>query len=415
MHDYYQTIDAEIDQRIGTDVGWTALLNTHSYPMSAETVQTFRSRFQYIKTFQKQTLELFKRSLNDECDPIIARMIVGELPETWGLAYHRQLTEHQHQTPVFFRTDEVAPGQLSEIQCSGSAWGLTSQIQALYDHYPSNFGRPYHFPESLPKAVAAALRSYLGRDPYVHHLEDNASRPHGTRYFIQLLREQGIKFFSYDRKVGPKDCNFIRSHDFISLPTHNFFADRMLRCNQGEVFFDLPPSVLFDVKLIMAWPFWQKTRDAYTDETRGLFPYTTLIEPTGIELEDGEKLTIDQFCSRPKGLRDYYIKYAGTDINMNWGSQAVFAARTFSQQKMRELMQSILADWERDRYWILQAAGKTKDQVSILMRDGQVVDDECNAKFSGFYGPNGLMAILVMHQRSHKVHGSEKTSMSIVY
>jgi hypothetical protein len=99
---------------------------------------------------------------------------------------------------------------------------------------------------------------------------------------------------------------------------------------------------------------------------------------------------------------------------MNWGSQSVFAAKTFSHNKMSSLMESILADWDRGHYWILQTAAQTKDPVSILIRDGQVVDDECNAKFSGFYGPNGLMAILVMHRRSHKVHGGESTIMSIV-
>ena len=238
--------------------------------------------------------------------------------------------------------------------------------------------------------------------------------PHGARYFIQQLREQGIKHFSYDRALGPKECNFIRSHDFISLPTHNFFTERMSRCSLGEVFFDLPPSVLFDVKLIMAWPFWEKTREAYTDETRRLFPYTTLIEPNGIELEDGNRLTIEQFCSRPKQLRDYYVKYAGTDINVNWGSQSVFSAKTFSGKKLKELMEHVLSDWELGRYWILQASGQTKEHVSVLMRDGQVIDRECNAKFCGFYGPNGLMAIQVLHRKFHKVHGSEDTSMSIV-
>lgn len=38
-----------------------------------------------------------------------------------------------------------------------------------------------------------------------------------------------------------------------------------------------------------------------------------------------------------------------------------------------------------------------------------------NCKWSGFYGPDGLMGVLVMHKHFSKVHGSEDTVMSIVY
>ena len=48
-------------------------------------------------------------------------------------------------------------------------------------------------------------------------------------------------------------------------------------------------------------------------------------------------------------------------------------------------------------------------------RDGEVVETDAYSKLSGFYGPDGLMAIWVMQLRSHKVHGSADTILSLVY
>jgi hypothetical protein len=43
------------------------------------------------------------------------------------------------------------------------------------------------------------------------------------------------------------------------------------------------------------------------------------------------------------------------------------------------------------------------------------VDLVAHPKFSAFYGPGGLMGILVLEKQAHKVHGSSQTIMSIVY
>ncbi len=413
--DYYRQLDDGINETIGVNIGWTGLIASRPYPMEESTYEGFRSRHALIKTFQEQTLALFRASLNHECDPEIARMVVGELPEEWGTRYHQQLTEFQHRTPVFFRTDEVSPGKLSEIQCSGSGWGLAEQLRQLYCDNESAFGPPKYFHDSLATGFASALQSYLGAEPCIHHLVDNASRPHGMRYFIQRVRRQGAKYFSYDRDVSPSDCNFVRSHDFVTLPHHNFFDDRMERCNQGEVSVDLPPSNLFDGKIILAWPFWEKTRHWYSDEVRSLFPYTNIIHPDGVELEGGERLSIEEFCQIPQRRREFYIKYAGTDIGINWGSKSVFLASTFSQVKCRELMETIVKDRQRNRHWVIQQAIRQKEQVSGLDLKGELLEGDAYTKLSGFYGPGGLMAILAMQKCHHKVHGSSETIMSIVH
>jgi hypothetical protein len=181
------------------------------------------------------------------------------------------------------------------------------------------------------------------------------------------------------------------------------------------VFFDLPPSCLFDGKILMAWPFWHRTRDAFDDEVRSLFPHTSVIEPAGVVLTNGDHVTLDEFCAIPARQRKYYIKYAGTDVAINWGSKSVYLASTLTRPKCRELMDRILADRERHRYWILQESVRHSEPVVALERTGERLEIDAYSKISGFYGPNGLMAIWVMHRRSHKVHGSAETVLSLVY
>jgi hypothetical protein len=411
----YAHVDRSINDRLGVTMGWTALLAAEPYSLDAETVAGHRARYTVIRRAQQQVLDLFKASLEGEADPEIAKMVVGDAQLNYGVAYHRALTEQQHRTPVFFRTDEMYDGKVTEIQCSGCSWGLAEQLRDLYEAYESTFGPAVHFPESLSSQFAQALRGYLGTDPVVHHLVDNASRPHGMNYFIQRLRDQGVPHLYYDGEIHPRDCNFIRAHDFISLPTHNFFKERMERCNRGEVLFDLPPSCLFDGKIIMAWPFWQKTRDAFDDEVRSLFPYTYIVEPSGVVLADGERVTIEEFCAIPRRKRKYYIKYAGTDVAINWGSKGVYLATHFSEQKCREMMDRVLADREHGRYWIIQESIRQSEPVVALERNDELTETDAYSKLSGFYGPDGLMAILVMHLRSHKVHGTAESILSLVY
>lgn len=413
--DLYRQLDADINDLLRIDVGFTTLIRAGAYPMPQEEVDAFRARYELIREFQERTLAVFRASLKGECDPQIAAAVLADVPPHLGVEYHRQLTERQHQPPVFFRTDEPVPGKLSEIQCPGSGWCVAEELLTLYRNNPAVFGESRHFRPSMAASFTENLRKLLLSEPVVHHLLENASRPHGMRYFIQRTREHGMKYFSYDRGVAPQDCNFIRSHDFITLPHHNFFVDRMQRCERGETRFDLSPSVLFDGKMIMSWPFWSKTREFYSDRVRSLFPFTNVIQLDGFDLPDGRRVTPEEFCQIGRSKRDFFVKYGGSDIALNWGSKAVFLTSTMTTGNCRDLMHRVLEDTARGRHWVIQQAFQHDDKVPVLSRDGEVVETEAHSKFSGFYGPQGLMGILVMQKASHKVHGSEDTVSSMVY
>lgn len=237
--------------------------------------------------------------------------------------------------------------------------------------------------------------------------------PAGMRYFLQRTREHGLKYYGYDRGITPYDCNFIRAHDFISLMTDNYFAERFSGWKDGRVEYDLPPSSLFDQKITMIFPFWEKTRDYYSDEIRELFPYTTLVTPDGFNLEDGTPVTLDKFFDLPRRERPYFFKYAGSNLALNWGSKAVYYAGAQSRAEGDRFIERIKQGFGQKKFWVIQKEHNLKEKISYFDRSEDIKDMEATAKFSGFYGPDGLMAVLVMHRSFYKVHGTDQTIVSI--
>lgn len=413
MSEYYEFMDDQINTILNATVGFDNLLSAELYTFDPDTLKGFFDRYSLIREFQETTLSLFNASLDNEFDPELASLVINELPGHQGWEYHKNLTSRQHQIPVFFRTDEVTPGKIAEIQCPGSAWGLYEQLYHFYSEYSSDFGAKTSFPQSLSQNFSSDLRQYLKKDPVIHHLLDNASIPHGMRFFIQKTREHHLKYYSYDKGVRPYDCNFVRAHDFVSLFMENFAKQRLSECDDKLLHYDLPPSTLFEEKISLTLPFWEKTERYYSDEIRGIFPYTSLITPEGFSLEDGKKISMEEFCRLSQKRRGYYIKYAGSDISLNWGSKGVYFAGSLSGVKCREILNDIVKGYSTKKYWIIQKGYLADDKAQFITRNNEMMDTKTHSKFSGFYGPNGLSGILVMQRLFHKVHGTKDTVVSI--
>ncbi|PTN39058.1 hypothetical protein [Desulfonatronum sp. SC1] len=422
MTDVFAFLDRQINDLLRVDVGFSTLPAARRRPVSAETLEGYRTRHGLLTSFQDITERLFTASLKGEADPLIARLIVNEQPDQHGWARHRAVHEQAEQAgrrirPTFFRTDEVVPGKISEIQCPGSLWCVCEQLDGLYRRFPDRFGGTP--PSSLSPAqgfaqdLRAHLHALLGVEPVIHHLLDNASVQAGMRFFLQRTRAHGVKYYGYDKGVTPGDCNFIRAHDFPSLLNENFYRGRFASWMVKELEYDLPPSVVFDEKVPLVLPFWEKTRAQYPDAVRDIFPYTTLVTPDRFQLEDGSRVTLEEFFRLPRGERQYFLKYAGSDISRNWGSKAVYSAAALTRGMIDQLQAEILDGFARNQYWILQKGYSRKETVTYLERDGEAREVEATAKFSGFYGPSGLIAILNMHRPFYKVHGSERTIVSL--
>jgi hypothetical protein len=166
---------------------------------------------------------------------------------------------------------------------------------------------------------------------------------------------------------------------------------------------------LFDQKLLTALPFWEVTRDYYDDEIRALFPYTAVVAPEGIRLETGDLLHFEQFSRLPRRQRNYYLKYAGSDVSRNWGSRAVYHLGKLSQQGCSAYLARALEGFGAGERWIVQLEQPTTWELPYVTHVDGPRTARGHAKFSTFYGPTGPLGVLLMVESFYKVHGSAHT------
>ncbi len=241
---------------------------------------------------------------------------------------------------------------------------------------------------------------------------DNSSIPAGMRYFIEKTRPS-IRYWGIDRGITPKQCNFIRSHSFFGLCADNEFSSRLVRTGKG-ITFDLPPHVLFDQKASLVLPFWSLTRELFSDEIRNLLIFSTPLLPNGIELPGNNRISIEEFSQLPRSQRSYYLKYAGSNVALNWGSKAVYRLSNLSHESCLKLLNRCISNYSYGQTWLLQEEEIHDDKIDFLTRNCEKHVETLRAKFSSFYGPFGCLGILAMHRNHYKVHGQNDTVISHV-
>jgi len=222
-----------------------------------------------------------------------------------------------------------------------------------------------------------------------------------------------VRYWSIDRGVRMADCNFIRYQAFVDVLGDGNLSARLSRVGQG-VTFDSPPFMLFDQKAALVLPFWSMTRNSFADDVRGLFPFTTPLLPAGIELPGGRCIDIEEFAHWPRSQRSYYLKYAGADWTLNYGSKAVYRLSNMSGDACLDFLRRILSQYERGHIWLLQQEETQDDEIEYRTRDGTLHTQRLRANFGGFYGPGGCLGVLAMHSQHNKVHGQESTVISYV-
>jgi hypothetical protein len=387
---------------------FTGLIAARPYSLTPREIAQAHQRYEGIASWQQRCAQLFAASVRGEYAPDLAKSLLDHLPDSAGWAHHRSLPLESIRPPVFFRTDQSCAGKILEVQCPGSLWGVHELLTDLY----STMGEPHAFAARMSGRFIAALTGHLGRRPSIHHLLDNSSHPAGERFFIQRNRAV-IPYFGYDPGLRARDCNFVRAHDFFSLLNENYASYRLQRLRDGDSVYDLPPIALFDQKFVLALPFWRLTRGEFTDSVRQLFPFTTVLEPEGLELEDGSRLTVEEFAALPRRRRSYYLKYAGSDVGRNWGSQAVFSLSKLSRQACAAQLHNVLGNFERGERWIVQRDCESRESVEYVTRSGELQHLEAHSKHSVFCGPGGPIGYLNMYEQFYKVHGSDDTITTI--
>jgi len=128
--DVYAWADSLIDSSPRYATGFTELLAARPYPVSPVVRRLYESRLLLIRSFQQIALGIFRAALNGEMHPVVLHWLMNETPDCVGLCYHRNLEDRHFTLPVFFRTDEVKPGRIIEIQCPECGATITSEPDA---------------------------------------------------------------------------------------------------------------------------------------------------------------------------------------------------------------------------------------------------------------------------------------------
>ena len=206
--DTYAWADREINACPKYEMGFEMLLAAKPYLISSTARDQFDKRLLLIRSFQKTALKLFRAALYDEMDPTVLHWLINEIPENHGLAYHRSFGDRHFTLTVFFRTDEVRPGKIVEINCPAAGWG---ELQFVFEHMPR---MGYCSGGASPvDQFTAQLTALLQGPPIVHPFLDRATSPGNWRFFIYKTRPR-VRYWGIDRGVRADDCDFIRYQTF---------------------------------------------------------------------------------------------------------------------------------------------------------------------------------------------------------
>jgi hypothetical protein len=387
---------------------FTALLAAEPHVLPAGALSGLQKKFALLRSWQQTSLDLLAASVRGDIPRAVAAALLDHLPDHFGWKHHSHIHLESIDPPVFFRTDQAADGTILEVQCPGSGWGTHEIAQEYYADAGFECAQKT---EALSRRFVNALSEHLGCPPIIQHLLDNSSDPAGERFFIQRAR-RGARYFGFD-EVRPQDCNFVRTHDFFGLLTENFAAERLRSLGQGGCVYDLPPVALFDQKLLLAFPYWDETREHFSDEVRSLFPYTTIVTPEGLRLENGDWVTLEQFAALSRSKRKYFLKYAGADVARNWGSRAVFRLDTESRDKCLTRLCAAVEHYRMGERWIVQCDCPRDENISFITRAGEIETISAHSKHSTFYGPRGALGAKIVFEKYFKVHMSTESIMTV--
>jgi len=406
---FYQTLDDCLAATIAGDAGFNELVRAEPALCTIDTFSGRAARLANLRAFFQTTGDIFREVVEGRASQTLSNLLLNDVPEGLGAKFHQRLPAEAWTIPLFFRTDESKNGQILEIQCPGSGWG---DLELLAAAYRTVVGAA-HLDNFRPAAaVADEIVTQCGKpSPCVLHLLDNSSNPASMRY-LMAATQPPLRYWGYDRGVRNGKCDFIRSHSFFGLVAENLFLERLKDVAHGTVRFDLPPVLAFDQKLPLCLPFFEETRDRFSDAIRDMLAYSYPVLENGFRDTDGAWVDIEAFSARPANRRRYFLKYAGCDVSINWGSRSVFR---LDDRKGVELLKSAAADAGRNRFWMIQPEVSEKETVSYFSRDSiDIVSQKLTAKYSCFYGPTSLIGIRTMHRAHYKVHGQPDTVIGLL-
>lgn len=407
---YHSYIDDLLLQSIPGDLFFNEQVLVEPLKLTAAERDRRISSHVAICEFFSRAREIFQACVLSQTESGLTSLLVNDSVHQIPRRFYHDLPTAVWTDPVFFRTDESRAGKIFEIQCPGSGWGDMLLLGSLYrDHCKNRSLTSYDPKRRITEAIQTVCKS---ANPAVMHLLDNSSNPSSMHYLIRCTQPP-LRYWGYSKDVRNSKCDFIRSHSVYGLIAENLFRDRLALADDGRLRFDLPPLVIFDQKMILCLPFFDETKNEFSDEIRDILAYTYPVSPSGFRDSNGEWVTIEAFLKRKPHSRKYFLKYGGCDTTINWGSRSVYR---LDSESAPEHFEQAVRDYRNDRPWVIQPDLSNKEKITYFAREScEPKSGTLTAKYSTFYGPTGLLSVRTHHRQSTKVHGQADAVVGLAF
>jgi hypothetical protein len=157
----------------------------------------------------------------------------------------------------------------------------------------------------------------------------------------------------------------------------------------------------------MAFPFHPQTREHYSDEVRGLFPETLVIDPhvsPGLPTEDGGVTPWESVPELSRSQRAWIIK-----SGRSGGSGRVFSLDC-ERKGAQAMIDTALKEREEGIFWVAQRRVSSKLDVPVFGDGGETLHEKMHSRTTPVYhiresGDCELLGGCVVVRRHWKVHG----------
>ena len=415
-------LNKNISEAIGKDKKFTMLLASEPFSLPKEEHRGFNERYEKIKEFFTITNSLVYKALfhkTKEAKELYTLIFSGKKQEIINeqrLWYKNE----KNPLPLFFRTDESQPGIITEIQCPGSGIAQVGELQKAWEQV---LGKKL-WPDWDRQIVKDIIKVTKKKNPKLIYLP-RSSCIEDAELFYQKTAELGLVYLNplvknnndYKRltKKMVLDANFIKAHSYGFQRVWPIFKEMVKSASKKEITIDVPPALIFNMKLNMALPFYKRTKQYYPNYIHLLFPETIVIEPNKKIRFENKKITYEEYSDLPDRKRKHILKSAsGISIpDIEFGGRGVFSLSRTSRKKCLQLFKQALTNYKEGERWVIQPEMNKRYEYKTL-KHRKIIQESGYAKFSGFYGPNGLIARRAFFKNYYKVGGSKETTCAVI-
>lgn len=202
----------------------------------------------------------------------------------------------------------------------------------------------------------------------------------------------------------------------------NNYYDLFQKVKEKQLEIYPEPNLLHEQKIASALVWDNEYSNYFSDEEKNLFPRSYIIKDSKKMLFEANQLSLDDILGLSQKKRLFIVKYAGLDLNLNWGSRGVYSLKQMSRKAAGDVIKRALKAYKKYKEpWIIQPDVSVKEEVQYFdIKDYSVKKDNFYKLYRPYfyYLPDQdeveIIDIAVLFRKYLKVHGKEDVAFGLV-